>query len=136
MQTYTSCITPARATQVEEVRKNYQKELADLKTKYDQELKRIGGNKSEANKKTAKNAAPVQASLPAKSLKTAEPVKGIAKKLPSKNAETGATLPVQTVSEGTKVVAVHPESALSSSDAVESEAAAADEVEIIDMPTE
>lgn len=131
MQTYTSCITQARATQVEEVRKAYQKELTDLKNKYDQELKRIGG--SGANKKTAKNITPAPA---AKSLKAAKPLKGIAKELPAKNAESSETMPVQTVSEGTKVVATGPEPSAMATDAVESEAAQAEQIEIIDMPTE
>lgn len=133
MQTYTSCITQARATQVEEVRKSYQKELTDLKNKYDQELKRISGKAEGGGKKASKNAAPAPV---AKSLKTAKPVKGIAKELPVKNAETSQTLPVQTVAEGTKVVAMTPEAPLSETDPVEVEAAQAEEVEIIDMPTE
>lgn len=132
MQTYSTCITQARATQVDEVRKAYQKELADLKTKYDQELKRIG-NGSAANKKSAKNAAPVQASKP---LKTAKPVKGIAKELPTKNAESSETMPVQTVSEGSKVVAAAPETALNMADPIETEAAQAEQIEIIDMTGE
>lgn len=142
MQTYTSCITTARATQVEEIRKNYQKELADLKNKYDHELKRMnGGAVSTAAPKKNVKAQPVVAAKP---LKGAKPVKGIAKELPVKNSESASTLPVQTVSEGTKVVAVTPaitpetssNSMSSSYDAVESEAAEADQVEIIDMPTE
>jgi hypothetical protein len=134
MQTYTSCITQARATQVEEVRKNYQKELSDLKNKYDAELKRIGNNANKSIPKATKNAAAPTAAP--KSVKAAEPVKGIAKKLPAKNAESSQTLPVQTVSEGTKVVAVAQDQSAASMDPIESEAAQADQVEIIDMPTE
>lgn len=133
MQTYSTCITQARATQVDEVRKAYQKELTDLKSKYDQELKRIGGGTSASSKKAVKNAAPVQAN---KNLKTAKPVKGIAKELPSKNAESSETMPVQTVSEGAKVVAAVPDSAINGTDPVEVEAAQAAEIEIIDMTGE
>lgn len=141
MQTYTSCITEARNSQVDEVRKSYQKELANLKSKYDQELKRIGGGSAAANKKNAKNAAPTPTApvAAAKNLKAAKPVKGIAKELPAKNAESSQTLPVQTVTEGTKVVAAapaHEAPALDTVDPIETEAAQAEEVEIIEMPTE
>lgn len=139
LQTYSSCITQARASQIEDIRKNYQKELADLKTKYDQELKRLNGKVAEASKKGTKTApAPVAASKP---LKAAQPVKGVAKQLPAKNAQSGETLPVQTVSEGTKVVAVQapeslPEPSVGAMDPIESEAAEAENVEIIDMSAE
>lgn len=126
MQTYSSCITEARNNQVEEIRKNYQKELSDLKSKYDKELKKMNGGK-----KTAKRTAPptvkeVQA-VPAP-----RPVKGIAKELPGKAPVSSEVAPVQTVSEGTKVVAVGSEE----DSGLEKEAAEADQVEIIEMPTE
>ncbi|WP_374030379.1 hypothetical protein [Bdellovibrio bacteriovorus] len=59
------------------------------------------------------------------------PTKGIAKQLPGK-AQTSEAIPIQTVSEGTKVVAVGSEE----TDGLEKEAADADQVEIIDMPVE
>lgn len=135
MQTYSSCITQARATQVEDIRKNYQKELADLKTKYDQELKRLNGKVAEANKKGPKVAAPAPVAV-AKPLKSAQPVKGVAKQLPAKNAQSAETLPVQTVAAGTKVVAIETPEASLAQDPVELEAAQAEDVEIIDMSGE
>ncbi len=122
VQTYSTCITEARAHQVEEIRKSYQKELADLKSKYDKELKKIGGGKK------AKNAAPTVA----KEVQAPRPVKGIAKELPGKTPTQGDAVPVQTVSEGAKVVAVGSEEPAN----LEKEAAEADQVEIIEMPTE
>ncbi|WP_374033219.1 hypothetical protein ACES2I_10355 [Bdellovibrio bacteriovorus] len=122
LQTYSSCITEARNTQVEEIRKNYQKELADLKSKYDKELKKMGNGSA----KKASKAAPV-----AREVQAPVPTKGIAKQLPGK-AQTSEAIPVQTVSEGTKVVAVGSEE----TDGLEKEAADADQVEIIDMPVE
>lgn len=125
MQTYSSCITQARNSHVEEVRKNYQKELADLKSKYDKELKKLGGNKA-----TASTAMP-----PTKIKQTpaSRPVKGIAKELPSKAPVSSSdAAPVQTVTEGTKVVSVSSEP---TSD-FEKEAVEADQVEIIEMPVE
>ncbi|WP_373997581.1 hypothetical protein [Bdellovibrio bacteriovorus] len=122
MQTYSACITEARNNQVEEIRKNYQKELSELKAKYDKELKKMGG------KKSAKNSAPT-----VKEVQAARPVKGIAKELPGRTAITTETAPVQTVSEGTKVVAVGSEDA---PNALEQEASDADQVEIVEMPVE
>ncbi|NUN06681.1 MAG: hypothetical protein HUU57_13080 [Bdellovibrio sp.] len=121
MQTYSSCITQARNSHVEEVRKNYQKELADLKSKYDKELKKLSGSKAQA---------------PAAKIKqtpASRPVKGIAKELPGKASVSSTdAAPVQTVTEGTKVVSVSSEAA---SD-LEKEAEDAEQVEIIEMPVE
>lgn len=124
LQTYSSCITEARNSQVDEIRKNYQKELSDLKAKYDHELKKMG---SGASKKA--RTAPT-----AKVQKTPVATKGIAKQLPAKApVASDDAMPVQTISEGTKVVAVGTEE---SSDALEKEASDADQVEIIEMPVE
>lgn len=122
LQTYSACITEARTSQVEEIRKNYQKELADLKSKYDKELKKMGSG----NTKKAAKATPA-----VREVSAPVPTKGIAKKLPGK-AQTSEAIPVQTISEGTKVVAVGSEE----TDDLEKEAAEADQVEIIDMPLE
>ncbi|AHZ84734.1 hypothetical protein AB1A81_10055 [Bdellovibrio bacteriovorus] len=122
LQTYSSCITEARNTQVEEIRKNYQKELADLKSKYDKELKKMGNGSAKKTSKAPPAAREVQAPVP---------TKGIAKQLPGK-PQSSEAIPVQTVTEGTKVVAVGSEEA----DGLEQEAADADQVEIIDMPVE
>lgn len=118
VQTYSSCITEARTTQVDEIRKSYQKELADLKAKYDKELKKMGG----ATKAT-----------PVKSVPAPVPTKGVAKQLPSKTPTSFDAAPVQQVTEGTKVVAVGTEEA---TEGLEKEAAEADQVEMIEMPVE
>lgn len=125
LQTYSSCITEARNSQVDEIRKNYQKELSDLKAKYDQELKKMGSGSAKKGRNTAPTAKVQKAPVAAK---------GIAKQLPGKApVASDDAMPVQTVSEGTKVVAVGTEE---SSDALEKEAADADQVEIIEMPVE
>ena len=86
-QTYSSCVTESRNTQIDQIRKDYQKQLADLKAKYDKELKKVGGKGSalsEANEvskattKPGKN--PVNASTGSKPKAT----KGIAKSLPTR----------------------------------------------------
>lgn len=126
-QTYSSCVTEARNTQVEEIRTNYQKELMALKSKYDKELKKMGGGSS---KKSAKST-PVNTE--AQTAPVVLPTKGIAKQLPARNVHSSEAAPVQTVSEGAKVIAVGGDKGAAS---LEKEASDADQVEIIDMPTE
>ncbi len=121
------------ANKSEDIRKNYQKELADLKSKYDKELKKMNGGA-----KKSKNVAP--ALPPIKEVKEAHarrptplPVKGIAKELPAKAADSEEATPIQGVSEGTKVVTVTSEPPDSG---LEKEASESDQVEVIEMPTE
>ncbi len=123
---YSSCVTEARSAHVEEIRSNYQKELSALKSKYDKELKKMGGGTGTSNKKTAKAPTVLE-------VQNAQPVRGIAKQLPAKSTNHIDATPVQTVSEGAKVVAVGTDK---SADSLEKEASDADQVEIIDMPTE
>lgn len=123
VQTYSSCITMARTTQVDEIRKNYQKELADLKLKYDAELKKMGGGKKASK----------QAAVKVKDSAKPRATKGVAKELPSKELTVAEVAPVQVVSDEAKVVAVGTEEG---SQSLESEVQAADEIEIIDMPVQ
>ncbi|WII71565.1 hypothetical protein QJS83_13935 [Bdellovibrio sp. 22V] len=125
LQTYSSCVTEARNNQVEEIRKNYQKELSDLKAKYDKELKKMGGGGA---KKAVKNGAPT-----VREVQAPKAVKGIAKQLPGRGSVNTEAAPIQVVSEGTKVVAVGTEDV---AEGLEKEAAEADQVEIIEMPVE
>ncbi|UOF01831.1 hypothetical protein [Bdellovibrio reynosensis] len=118
VQTYSSCITTARANQVEEIRKSYKEELAALKAKYDKELKKMSGA-AKAEKSVVRTS---QAS---------RPVKGIAKSLPTKSASTVDIQEVETVPEANKVVAVGNEDAQ-----LENEAAQAEQTEIVEMPVE
>ncbi|HEX7673509.1 MAG TPA: hypothetical protein VF412_05030 [Bdellovibrio sp.] len=122
-QTYASCVTESRNAQVEQIRTNYQKELAALKSKYDKELKKMAGPNSAAHssKKTAKNASKAQNS------------QAVATQLPVKAGGTSDATPVQTVSEGSKVVAVGTDKG---SENIEKEASDADQVEIIETPAE
>ncbi|QDK38074.1 hypothetical protein [Bdellovibrio sp. NC01] len=118
--TYSTCVTESRNAQVEQIRSSYQKELTALKSKYDRELKKMNGGQASA-KATAKSVN-----------HPSTPVKGIAKTLPTKAPQSEAA-PVQVVSEGAKVVAISPDKGTES---LEKEASDADQVEIIDMPTE
>ncbi|MNT15468.1 hypothetical protein D3C72_1505210 [compost metagenome] len=155
VQTYSSCITQARNQQVEQIRADYQKELTALKAKYDKELKGISSKKENkdavtgaalaapaaaAPKKTAKAskaaksavaAAPIAAPAPLPA-KTESPA-AVAKQLPEKAVATEA-LPIQTVQEGTKVVAVGTEETSAPQEEVTSPSS--DEVEISALPQE
>ncbi|MDG0816369.1 hypothetical protein [Bdellovibrio svalbardensis] len=127
--TYSSCVTEARSAHVEEIRSNYQKELSALKSKYDKELKKMGGGQA-SSKKASK--APTIAEA-----QSTQPVRGLAKQLPAKTTHHIDATPVQTVSEGAAVVAVGSDQGMGkSADSLEKEASDADQVEIIDMPTE
>lgn len=128
-QSYSSCVTEARNTQVEQIRTNYQKELSALKSKYDHELKKMGGG-SGSSKKANPQPVPVESEVRAAA---PVPASGIAKQLPKKAMAQTEAAPVQTVSEGAKVIAVGSDKSAGS---VEKEASDADQVEIIDMPTE
>lgn len=126
VQTYSNCITQARNNKVEEIRKNYQKELTQLKAKYDQELKQLG-----ASKKSKKAMTTTPVTVPT-------PVKGIAKELPSKApVESMESLPIQNVSNGDKVISKAPEMpAEVKGDLIEKEAEEADKTELIELPVQ
>jgi hypothetical protein len=51
--TYSSCVTEARNTRVDEIRSHYQKELAALKLKYDRELETMGKVGPKSNSKNS-----------------------------------------------------------------------------------
>lgn len=134
IQTYSSCVTEARQAKVEEIRTGYQKDLAALKSKYDKELKKL------ANKNAKKEALAVPVTAKELQVQAAsKPVKGVAKQLPTKAASPTEVAPVQSVSEGTKVVAVGTETAESPVDADLAKETAAhdgDQIDYIEMPTE
>lgn len=119
--TYSSCVTEARTTRIEEVRANYQKELAALKSKYDKELKKMASGQG-SSAKAAKTSIASEVQMNRTS-------KGLAKQLPSKANNRIDATPVQTATEGTKVVAVGTDQ---SSDSIEKEASDSNQVETAD----
>lgn len=122
---YSSCVTEARNQQVEQIRANYQKELAAVKAKYDRELKKMSGKKQ-----TAKDSLSVKE---VKEVKLAKPVKGIAKTLPAKANTQSEAAPIIEATEGEKVVAMTPERV---AEPLEQEQVGADQIENIDTPAE
>lgn len=123
IQTYSSCVTEVRNSQVQSIRSDYQKELADLKQKYDRKIQKVAPAKN--NNVTIKSKAGVS---------SPRPVKGIAKDLPKRvdtSLQTGTVNPADEMEVSTVTV--------SSSDAdsvIDREAQEADQLEIIDMPVE
>jgi hypothetical protein len=82
-QTYSSCVTEARNTQIDQIRKDYQKQLNDLKAKYDRELKKVGGKSLNTQPASAPKATPPVAANVSTGA-APKPTKGIAKTLPTR----------------------------------------------------
>lgn len=55
VQTYQNCVTQARTQRIQEIRKEYQAKLSDLKSTYDQELKSVAGEKATRKMKGLKS---------------------------------------------------------------------------------
>jgi len=103
-QTYSSCVTDARNTQIDQIRKDYQKQLTELKAKYDRELKKIGGkglNTTAAAAAKPAAAAPISASTGSSPKAT----KGIAKTLPTRKEVKAQVAPAYQESQDEKTVA-------------------------------
>lgn len=62
-QTYSSCMTEARNGQIDEIRREYQQQLEELKAKYDKELKKVGGKEKEEMSSDERAAAAAAAEL-------------------------------------------------------------------------
>lgn len=80
-QAYSTCTSESKKTQIDQIRKDYQKQLTDLKAKYDRELKKVSG-KGSSNAMTTKSAPPMAASASTGSMPKA--TKGIARTLPTR----------------------------------------------------
>lgn len=80
-QTYNSCVTDARAVQIEKIRKEYQKQLTELKTKYDRELKKLKGSGAGGVGSASAGSKP-------------KPTKGVAKALPTRKEPLSPAAPL------------------------------------------
>ncbi len=105
-QTYSSCVTEARNTQIDLIRKDYQKQLADLKAKYDRELRKVGGKSTttpQGPEASALKSTPSVATAVSKGA-APKPTKGIAKTLPTRKEMKPTAAPVvQEIKEDTVV---------------------------------
>lgn len=109
-QSYSSCVTDSRNTQIEQIRKDYQKQLTDLKAKYDRELKKIGGKG--LNTAIAK---PATGPTSASTGSTPKATKGIAKTLPTRKEVKNPAAPANQEVQEEKTVVV-PDSTIPSVD--------------------
>jgi hypothetical protein len=74
-QAYAACMGSSQTSQLEQVRKEYQKQLAELKSHYDQELKKIGASRTTpATPATSKLAAPRTATTAASAISATPPM--------------------------------------------------------------
>jgi len=105
LQTYQTCITTARQQRIDEIRKEYQAKLTDLKSHYDSELKKVSGAKVES--KNSIKQTPVKAERRARGEKGSP---GVVRALPQKQNKNEA-LSMQTIPEGTKAVSSDEDSA-------------------------
>ncbi len=91
VQTYQSCVTTARQKRIEEIRKEYQSKLGDLKSHYDSELKKLSPSQTTNSSQNNKVAT--------KQKKSKDNSNNSASTLPKKKNENVQTLPVQNVQE-------------------------------------
>lgn len=121
VQTYQSCVTTARKERVDEIRKEYQAKLNELKAHYDGELKKL----APGNAKGTKALASVKGKKSSKSSETAKA--GVTTALPEKKISS-RTLPVQNVTESNN----QNESDVQVSESARSE----DNIQVIDVDSQ
>ena len=121
VQTYQSCVTSARKQRVDEIRKEYQTKLSELKSHYDGELKKLAPGNAKGNKtsSTAKNKRSLKSSETAKS--------GVTTGLPEKKISS-KTLPVQNVTDAN----ADTDSDAQASESTQSE----DSIQVIDVESQ
>ncbi|HEY8272315.1 MAG TPA: hypothetical protein VIG33_15595 [Pseudobdellovibrionaceae bacterium] len=92
-QTYSGCVTEARNSQIDQIRKDYQKQLTELKAKYDKELKKVSGKGLTAVTTAATGSLPKAA-------------KGVAKTLPTRKEVKNVAPPVSQIAQEDKTVTI------------------------------
>lgn len=110
-QTYSTCLSEARSAQIDQIRKDYQQQLADLKSKYDQELKKIA-NKESGDKtplREAKKESKVKAKKTAKKGSAPRATKGVAKTLPTRSEVTSTETVIQDIQATPVVTTITPD---------------------------
>ena len=111
-EAYKNCVTENKQVQIEKIRKEYQAKLGELKSHYDQELKKL----SSQNKNSGETA-----------------VRGSANKASQKRASGARALPEKTIQVKTEAIDLTTESSTTEP----SEKTVSDSnVEIVEIPTE
>ena len=96
INTYQSCVKEVRSQKIDEIRKEYQEKLTELKSHYDKELKKIVPSK---NSEEGSESAPMAIQLKKGTKKDKKLTKQTIKSLPAKKSKTEtAALPVQNIS--------------------------------------
>lgn len=100
INTYQSCVKEARTQKIDEIRKEYQEKLTELKSYYDGELKKLSSTKASNDNLTEENSATsaqptIQLKKKTKKTKKQGNAQAITQ-LPTKKSTT-TTLPVQNV---------------------------------------
>lgn len=118
VQTYSSCITTARNSQVDEIRKNYQKDLAGIKAKYDEELKKLSHLPATVAAATTKSSAKkTKSSKAAKSQKVLKSQsQELVTELPPKLTPSVEAPPVQNDSDWSTLSSVESKAAVDTVD--------------------
>lgn len=132
-QTYSGCVTDARNTQIDQIRKDYQKQLTELKAKYDAELKKVGGKTASAPSATrAQKSTPVASSVSTGA--APKPTKGIAKTLPTRKEMKPAAPAIQEVKEATVVATPDSTSSEDESQSPQNDAGGDMKIELVPAP--
>lgn len=95
INTYQSCVKEVRSQKIDEIRKEYQEKLTELKSHYDKELKKIVPSKSSEE---GSEPAPMAIQLKKGTKKDKKLAKQTIKPLPTKKSKSAtAALPVQNI---------------------------------------
>ncbi|MEK6774756.1 MAG: hypothetical protein AABY64_12505 [Bdellovibrionota bacterium] len=103
LQTYQSCVTTARQQRVDEIRKEYQAKLTDLKSHYDSELKKLAPGSSAVSAKSSSNAGLTGKN---KKLNAEANSRASAQVLPKKKLQNVQSLPIQSGQSGVESTSV------------------------------
>lgn len=102
INTYQSCVKEVRTQKIDEIRKEYQEKLTELKSHYDKELKKIIPSK---NSEEGSELAPMAIQLKKGTKKDKKLTKQTIKPLPTKKSKSAtAALPVQNINSEEMVI--------------------------------
>ncbi|MBC7419360.1 MAG: hypothetical protein H7328_01410 [Bdellovibrio sp.] len=136
-ETYKGCMTDQRQAQLEQIRKDYKEKLSELKSHYDKELKKLSNGKTSAAvsaPEASAKSAPQEATIELKKLPRSSTRASGARSLPTKKGP----IKTQVIDLSTPAVTQDPEtiSAIQSENRLKIEQDEANNVEIVELPTQ
>lgn len=141
-ETYKNCVTEQRQSQIEQIRKDYKEKMAELKNHYDSELKKIsnGQSVSKQNQSLSKEINSPKSTAPTKTASKNMRASG-ARSLPKKTVKTEVIDLTTGSAESTPVSTQMPpqsldESSGSSQNRLNNESENAQDVEVVELPTQ